>query len=320
MSSPLDAGPAAQPGGDGLSWPVSFGARYGAGKDRAVVLGGGGVFLVAWYAGYLTGLLAHGVDLGRADLIVGTSAGSWAGALLAAGALHGGDGPSQWVPRVQPMGGLTEATSYPSQQRAEDLLATAPDAGPATIQEIGRAALACHGPDPGEARRVLRSILRLDGWPSDAFHACAVDAFTAERLVLTHATGISVTHAAACSCAVPGKFRPQPLRDRFCLDGVVSGSNTHCDLVAGAGRALVLALEANDKVNSASVPFMTLAPGYLGTECAQLAQTGTRSLVKGPESYDPAQLTSAAAAPGGWVMGARQASADAAEVGQFWAG
>jgi NTE family protein len=310
--------PATGQPGDGLAWPVSFEAAYGRGKDRAIVLGGGGVFLVAWYVAYLTGLMDHGVDLSNADIIVGTSAGSWAGAMLAGGGLHSGADKAQWIRRLQAMGGLTEATNFPSQQRAELLLACAPDAASQTIQEIGRAALACHGPDPGEARRVLDAILQVSGWPSDAFHACTVDAFTAERLVITRSAGLSALHAAACSCAVPGKFRPHPLHDRFCLDGVVSGSNTHCDVVAGAGRALVIALEANDKPGPSGVPFMTLAPGYIHTECSELAKAGTLTLLKGPRSYDPTQLTSAASAPGGWEMGAQQARQDADEVAPFW--
>ena len=43
---------------------------------RAVVLGGGGVTGVAWEVGLLLGLAEAGVDLGAADLLVGTSAGS----------------------------------------------------------------------------------------------------------------------------------------------------------------------------------------------------------------------------------------------------
>ena len=43
---------------------------------RALVLGGGGVTGVAWEVGMLLGLAESGVDLGTADLLVGTSAGS----------------------------------------------------------------------------------------------------------------------------------------------------------------------------------------------------------------------------------------------------
>src|SRR3954469_20838387 len=53
----------------------------------ALVLGGGGPVGIAWEAGLLTGLARHGADPARADLVVGTSAGSVVGAPLP----YGGD-------------------------------------------------------------------------------------------------------------------------------------------------------------------------------------------------------------------------------------
>src|SRR5690348_8509157 len=50
---------------------------------RALVLGGGGSVGIAWESGLLAGLAEQGIDLGRADRIVGTSAGSVVGARLA---------------------------------------------------------------------------------------------------------------------------------------------------------------------------------------------------------------------------------------------
>ena len=51
-----------------------------------------------------------------------------------------------------------------------------------------------------------------------------------------------VARAVAASSAVPGLFTPQPILDRRCMDGGVSGTGTHLDLVAGARRAVVLHL------------------------------------------------------------------------------
>jgi NTE family protein len=51
----------------------------------ALVLGAGGVTGIAWETGLLWGLLDAGLDLTRADLIVGTSAGSVVGAQIATG-------------------------------------------------------------------------------------------------------------------------------------------------------------------------------------------------------------------------------------------
>src|SRR5690349_9293340 len=55
-------------------------------KDRALVLGGGGPLGIAWETGLAAGLAGEGVDIGAADFILGTSAGSVVGSQLAAGA------------------------------------------------------------------------------------------------------------------------------------------------------------------------------------------------------------------------------------------
>jgi NTE family protein len=50
-----------------------------------LVLGGGGPVGIGWYAGLLVGLSDAGVDLNRADVVLGTSAGAVAGAWLTSG-------------------------------------------------------------------------------------------------------------------------------------------------------------------------------------------------------------------------------------------
>src|SRR5437867_3030897 len=53
--------------------------------SKAVVLSGGGFAGAAWMLGLIDALSSRGVDLGDADLIVGTSAGARTGAQLATG-------------------------------------------------------------------------------------------------------------------------------------------------------------------------------------------------------------------------------------------
>src|SRR6478672_183298 len=55
-------------------------------RERAIVLGGGGVTGIAWEVGLLAGLRDAGVDL-TADAVFGTSAGAFVGAALASGDL-----------------------------------------------------------------------------------------------------------------------------------------------------------------------------------------------------------------------------------------
>jgi NTE family protein len=56
---------------------------------RALVLGGGGVVGVAWETALIQGLREGGVDVGEADVVVGTSAGSMVGTRVAASAEAG---------------------------------------------------------------------------------------------------------------------------------------------------------------------------------------------------------------------------------------
>jgi len=303
---------------DTLAWPVSFDARYGAGKNRAVVFGGGGVYLLAWYVSYLSGLKKAGIDLGNADLAVGTSAGGQAAAWLAADAIQADATASAWLPRLAVMGEITGATRFPSQLRALDLLSAAETNDPKVFGPLGRAALAAHAPEASETRRVMRAVLEMDTFPP-AVHMNATDAFTGERLVITATSGVDIARAATASASVPGLFRPQPVLDRFCIDGCCSGSNAHCDIAAGAARALVLALEANEEPDPNRKGSMTVPPGYIHPEIAQLAAAGTTTLLRGPSSFTPSELMSSSAVSKAWDMAQDQAKSDAGQVRNFWA-
>lgn len=70
--------------------------------DRALALGAGGPVGAAWTAGLACGLRRDGVDLGEADLIVGTSTGAIIGAVLATG-----QDPGRLATPVRPDSGST---------------------------------------------------------------------------------------------------------------------------------------------------------------------------------------------------------------------
>ncbi len=302
---------------DGLAWPVSFEARYGDGLDRAVSLGGGGVFFVAWQVGYLRAAADAGIDLGRADRVVGTSAGSIVSTTLVSGRLgwlHAQLSALGRVPALvsalAPAGRLT-----PSQERAGSLFVEAADAEPATIREIGRTALAAVTPEPGRMRRNLALVLQTTAWPDDRLHITCVDAYTGERCVVTRATGVRTSRAAAASSAVPGLFPPQPVGDRRCMDGGVSGSGTHLDLVAGARRVLVLSLVDG---TVAGEPRMTTRSDTITKERAAVEAAGGRVLVRSPAGVDLGALMSPDVIPQALRQGAEQARADLDDLGALW--
>jgi NTE family protein len=300
-----------------LAVPVDFDARYGAGIDRGVSLGGGGLYFVAWLVGYLHGMARAGLDLGDADRMVGTSAGS-----LVATSLTGGhlarlyaevsllSKAPKLVAALAPAGDLA-----PSQQRALDRFLGAGDAEPGTVRAIGHAALAAATPSPASMTRRLAVVVAERRWPSDALAVTCVDAYSGERCVVTRAAGVPVARAVAASSAVPGIFPPQPVGDRRCMDGGVSGTGTHPDLLAGAGRAVVLSLtDGHDMVQGT----MTVAPGGTADGIARLEASGTRVFLRTPDGVDPGELMAPSAVPRALTMGARQAVEDRVELGRFW--
>jgi NTE family protein len=300
-----------------LPWPISFEAKYGAGKEHAIVLGGGGVYFVAWQVSYLNGLMKRGVALEKAEIIIGTSAGSLVASILAGGGLKRFGKQVDWIAKVPALVHLLAPASnfHPSQVRALNMFRAADNSRPETIQAIGHAALAAMTPSAAEMRRSTGFAIASRGWPSPALHISTVDTYTGERLIITQDAQVSAIRAAAASSAVPGIFTPQPIHDRRCMDGGVSGSGSHCDVVAGAKRALVVALGAG---LTQSVATMTIQPNSLDDEVAALEASGTATMVRGPREVDLAKLMDPQAVPEAIAMAEEQAAEDALVMADFW--
>lgn len=303
---------------DGLAWPVDFAARSGDGLRLGVSLGGGGLFFVAWQVAYLHELAERDLDLQGADRVVGTSAGSLVASVLEAGHLGRFFRELSVLAKLPKIvGALAPAGDlHPSQLRARDTFATAADNAPETIRAIGHAALAAQAPAPSVMSRNVGVILAARSWPSPALHVTCVDAFTGERCVITKAAKVGVARAAAASSAVPGIFSPQPIGDRRCMDGGVSGSGTHLDLLAGAERVVVLALSDGSDVQ---VGMMTNAPGSTQAELDALRSSGSELFLRTPEAVDVAKLMDPTAVPEAIEMGRRQARTDADALREFLA-
>jgi NTE family protein len=228
----------------GIALPRSMDARYGRGIERGLVLGGGGIWFVAWQTGYLRRLEELGLRLGLADRLVGTSAGSIVASILAGEKLGGFGRTVDLLTRAP--GLLTRLASSgplePSCQRALDVFRDSRDCEPETLRAIGFAALAARTPTADTTARNFSVILRMRRWPSSRLHITCVDTYTGERCVVTRSAAVPLARATAASSAVPGIFAPQPIQDRKCMDGGVAGTGVHLDLVAGARRALVISL------------------------------------------------------------------------------
>src|SRR5690242_12736445 len=107
---------------------------------RALVLGGGGPVGVGWESGLAVGLAAAGVEIGAAEEIVGTSAGSIVGARLALGM-----DPAQTVSAVGeplPAGSASAGPAMTDLMTALAAAARSAQTPEQTRVELGRLALA----------------------------------------------------------------------------------------------------------------------------------------------------------------------------------
>ena len=300
-----------------IALPRSMDARYGRGIERGLVLGGGGIWFVAWQTGYLRRLEELGLQLGLADRRVGTSAGSIVASILAGEKLAGFGRTVDLLTRAP--GLLARMTASgplePSCERALDSFRDARDCEPQTLREIGFAALAARTPTAEVTARNFSVILRMRRWPSSRLHITCVDAFTGERIVVTRSAAVPLARAAAASSAVPGIFAPQPIQDRKCMDGGVAGTGVHLDLVAGARRALVISLVDGSEPDLA---WGTMTPETIRQEFADLQASGTEALRIVPRTQVPEDVMDPRLAVSAVQEGVAQADDDVALLRDFW--
>ena len=300
-----------------IALPRSMDARYGRGIERGLVLGGGGIWFVAWQTGYLRRLEELGLQLGLADRLVGTSAGSIVASILAGEKLAGFGRTVDLLTRAPGLLARMAASGplEPSCERALDSFRDARDCDPQTLREIGFAALAARTPTAEVTARNFSVILRMRRWPSSRLHITCVDAFTGERIVVTRSAAVPLARAAAASSAVPGIFAPQPIQDRKCMDGGVAGTGVHLDLVAGARRALVISLVDGSEPELA---WGTMTPETIRQEFADLQASGTEALRIVPRTQVPEDVMDPRLAVSAVQEGVAQADDDITLLRDFW--
>jgi NTE family protein len=206
---------------------------------------------------------------------------------------------------------IPTSASNPSQLRARELAEAARDGSVATIQSIGRGAMAARNP-PVRNLQLMIDVLSLGrSWPNPRFHATTTDCYTGERLVLSQSSNIPISHAVCASVSLPGVFGPTWIGDRLCMDGAMCSTSTHVDLIAGAKRALVVAL--TDKG-----PRFSNIPNDIEQELRNVEAAGTKTLLiaADPSKVDllsPAEIEPALKA------GRDRAVREADRVKAFWA-
>ena len=169
-------------------------------RQRAVVLGAGGIVGTAWMAGLAAGMRRYDVDLTAADLIIGTSAGAIIGTMLAT---------------KQDLDQL----AYPPRPTITDK---------AEFVDIEQEQLAR-----------MSSLINAREWPDRPLLINAVDAETGQRKVWDRLSGVALLSAVASSIAFPGAFPPITIDGRRYIDGGL-WSGTNADLAVHASVLVIV--------------------------------------------------------------------------------
>jgi NTE family protein len=257
------------------------------GPRVGLVLGAGGVAGGAFHAGVLAALAeVTGWDPRRASVVVGTSAGSIAGAALRAGLsaadmlARAEDRPLSAAgarlmrgvaapPRLSPLRPSRDA-SLPRQ-----LATTLTRAAAQPFAARPWALLAGLLPEGSVSTAVISDsigALAAAGWPSDPLWICAVRQSDGRRVVFGRAgREPSLADAVAASCAIPSFFQPVTIDGEAHLDGGVH-SPTNADVLRAVDPALDLVLVSSP---------MSLAGRGLRLARDQPARRWSRTLLDG---------------------------------------
>jgi NTE family protein len=281
-------------------------------KNRALVLGGGGVAGIAWTTGLLLGLSEHGVDLRTAELIVGTSAGSAVAAQL------GSTLPLKQLfnRQVEPAQQARELAPNPQLfelfERALLMANSLPDRAD-HIRHIGRWALEAPTVTEEQRRSVIAERLPSHAWPSGMLLIVAVDTETGETKIFDRLSGTSLIDAVSASCAVPGIWPPVTINGRRYMDGGARSSD-NADLALGYARAVIVS------------PMGTARPEVTGETLEQQIETlksaGGKTYVVEPDQTSKNAIGLNPLAPETRVPAAKagrsQGHAIAQDIARFW--
>jgi NTE family protein len=283
-----------------------------AAMSRVVVLGGGGLTGIAWETGVIAGLLDEGVDLREADVVIGTSAGAFAGAALAAGADPDALYDAQVAGRVDEPRGIR--TSRRTLLRWWWALRSGGDDPAAVGRKFAAVARRVAPLAPAEVRRAVIRARLLDGAATSfppTLRVTAIDARSGALTVFDASSGVSLEEAVAASGAVPGVWAPEVIGGVTYIDGGMA-SGTNAALARDAGRVVVLAPlpRSFGKLPGPAEEVESLRAA--GSDALLLVPDEASAAAIGPNWYDPDRRAGTVAA------GRAQGRASAADVARTW--
>lgn len=251
-------------------------------RDFAVVLGGGGLAAWLFHTGVVEALTSAGVDPTQATVVIGTSAGSSAAAMLRLGR----------TPDEMFRAFTYEPTAAERRAAAEERRAIPHSWAPLSPRLVtaglrsGRSGLglAFAGALPAgrwSSHYLGRTDPGFDGeWP-DRLWIPAVDADDGSLLVLGRDLHPPLATAIAASSALPFLFRPVEVAGKRLIDGGVL-SPTHADLAQGARVDTVIV--SSPMTRAGRRAFALHARHRLHTEIEQLKEAGVTPLVIEPDA------------------------------------
>lgn len=322
--------------------PAASGARRRPHRSDApaarwgLVLGGGGLLGGAWMVGALTAYEeATGRDCRDADVVVGTSVGAFAAAILGSGA-----SVADWRAHQEgrpvdsgPMAGLEwdyDLDSGGATPPAPGRRPGSPQLVRGNLHRLGRmpptAVMSALLPEGrGSLMRIGETVAGLGGgaaWVDrGGVRLVALDYDTGRRTVFTgpqdepHAdlqrrsstsSAASIDRAVMASCAIPGWYAPVTVGSHRYVDGG-AWSSTNVDLVAGEGLDEVVVIApmvsfAPDRPRSFAQivdrQWRATVTSRCLREVAAVHAGGTAVTVLGPSAEDLAVLGTNVMAPG----------------------
>jgi NTE family protein len=279
---------------------------------KALVLGGGGLAGLGWFAGLFYAMSLKGVDLRDADRMIGSSAGSATAAQLRSSqtleqlyarqtepALIADEVPPDMAAMAELMAAFPKLQAIPDHSER--------------MRAVGQMALNAKSVKPEVRRAMIERRLSEQDWPNASLTITAVDTESGNLVAFDATSGVSLVDAVSASCAVPGVWPVVEIGGKHYMDGgVYTVDNAH--LASGAERVIIAS------------PFGSVSPapsGYhLDDAVAALEAGGSQVLVIAP---DEASRTAMGANPldpevrrpsavAGFFQGQRLAES----VGNFW--
>jgi len=222
--------------------------------SRGLVLGAGGPVGRAWQVGLMDGFARQGINLGTADLIIGTSAGAVVGAQLALKQGFGAPPRIDAAPLVYSGSMVDLATAMARAAQSSE---------PEPIRaEIGR--MAINAQTISEEASVSRSIFAPfvgQAWPGQ-LRITSVSARTGQLRIWDGSSGAPLERAIAASTAAPCIWPAITIDGERYIDGGVR-STLNADLTIGCDIVIAVScfsLTGRGKAGPALFTAMNAAP------------------------------------------------------------